>query len=92
MIATYLREQGYDVEVIDFWPAWTRIQLLKLYIDAEGDAQDTGNILDEETLAEMKKLQEVWKDVDPEEHSLIKKEMENKIKEDKRKVRLNNYR
>ncbi len=23
MIATYLREQGYDVEVIDFWPAWT---------------------------------------------------------------------
>ena len=31
MIATYLREQGYDVEVIDFWPAWTRIQLLKLF-------------------------------------------------------------
>ena len=69
-----------------------RIQLLKLYIDAEGDAQDTGNILDEETLAEMKKLQEVWKDVDPEENSLIKKQIEKKIKEDKRKERLNNYR
>ena len=40
----------------------------------------------------MKKLQEVWKDVDPEEHSLIKKEMEKKIEEEKRSVRLNNYR
>lgn len=69
-----------------------RIQLLKLYIDAEGDAQDPGNILDEETLKEMEKLQEVWKDVDPEENSHIKKEMERKIEEDKRKSRLNNYR
>ena len=40
----------------------------------------------------MKKLQDVWKDVDPEENSLIKKEMERKIAEDKRKTRLNNYR
>ena len=40
----------------------------------------------------MKKLQEVWKDVDPEEHSLIKKEMESKVKEEKRLDRLNNYR
>ena len=69
-----------------------RIELLKLYIDAEGDAQDPGNILDEETLKEMEKLQEVWKDVDPEEHSLIKKEMESKVKEEKRLDRLNNYR
>lgn len=30
-IATYLREQGYDVEVVDFWPAWSRIQLLKFF-------------------------------------------------------------
>ena len=30
-IATYLREQDYDVEVIDFWPAWTRIQILKFF-------------------------------------------------------------
>ena len=27
-IATHLREQGYDIEVIDFWPAWTYEQLL----------------------------------------------------------------
>ena len=40
----------------------------------------------------MEKLQEVWKDVDPEEHSLIKKEMERKVKEDKRLDRLNSYR
>ena len=30
-IATHLREQGYDVEVVDFWPDWTRIQLLKFF-------------------------------------------------------------
>ena len=69
-----------------------RIQILKLYIDAEGDAQDTGNILDENILREMKKLEEVWKDVDPEENSLIKKELEKKINEDKEKNRINNYR
>ena len=41
---------------------------------------------------EMKKLEEVWKDVDPEENSLIKKELQKKIDEDKDKARLNNYR
>lgn len=30
-IATFLREQGYDVEVVDFWPTWSRIQLLKFF-------------------------------------------------------------
>ena len=40
----------------------------------------------------MKKLEEVWKDVDPEENSLIKKELEKKINEDKEKNRINNYR
>ena len=69
-----------------------RIQILKLYIDAEGDAHDTGNILDEDVLREMKKLEEVWKDVDPEENSLIKKQLQKKIDEDKDKARLNNYR
>ena len=68
------------------------LQILKLYIDAEGDAHDTGNILDEDVLREMKKLEEVWKDVDPEENSLIKKELQKKIDEDKDKARLNNYR
>ena len=66
-----------------------RIDLLKLYIDEDGGAAAPGNILDEETLEEIKKLEEVWKDVDPEEHSYIKKEMEKKIAEDKRRNRLN---
>jgi len=66
-----------------------RIDLLKLYIDDDGDAASPGNILDEETLAEIKKLEDVWKDVDPEEHSYIKKEMEKKIAEDKKRKRLN---
>ena len=52
------------------------IEILKLYIDAEGDAMTPGNIIDEDTFKEMKKLQDVWKDVDPEEHSVIKKEIE----------------
>lgn len=30
-IATHLREHGYDVEVVDFWPGWSRIQLLKFF-------------------------------------------------------------
>lgn len=30
-IATYLREEGYDIEVLDFWPAWTPIQILKFF-------------------------------------------------------------
>ena len=32
-IATHLREEGYDIEVIDFWPAWTYEQLYKLLDD-----------------------------------------------------------
>ena len=30
-IATWLREHDYDVEVIDFWPAWTREELVELF-------------------------------------------------------------
>jgi radical SAM superfamily enzyme YgiQ (UPF0313 family) len=30
-IATYLREQGWDIEVLDFWPAWTREELLQFF-------------------------------------------------------------
>ena len=29
-IATHLRTLGWDIEVIDFWPAWSREQLLEL--------------------------------------------------------------
>ena len=30
-IASYLRNEGYDVEVLDFWPAWSPIQILKFF-------------------------------------------------------------
>jgi len=67
-----------------------RIELIKLYIDTDGDSHDPGNILDEETLQEMEKLKEVWDEVDPEEQSLIKKELEKQISKDKSRNRLNN--
>ena len=35
-----------------------------------------GEIIDETMLEQIKKLEDVWKDVDPEEHSVIKKELE----------------
>ena len=67
-----------------------RIEILKLYIDAEGDAMSPGDIIDENMLAEIKKLEDVWKDVDPEEHSVLKKEIEKNIEKDKlRNNRLN---
>ena len=53
-----------------------RIEIIKLYLDGEGDYVEPGNIIDEETLEEFEKLKEVWKDVDPEEHSYVKKELE----------------
>ena len=66
-----------------------RIELIKLYIDSEGDAHEPGNIIDEETLQEMEKLKDVWENVDPEEHSVLKKEIEKQIAKDKAKNRLN---
>ena len=30
-IATWIREHGWDIEVIDFWPAWTREELVELF-------------------------------------------------------------
>jgi len=53
-----------------------RIEIVKLYLDGEGDYVEPGNIIDEETLEEFEKLKEVWKDVDPEEHSHVKKALE----------------
>jgi hypothetical protein len=58
-----------------------RIEILKLYIDAEGDAQSPGNIIDPELMEDIKKLEGVWKDVDPEEHSYVKKEMNKQIED-----------
>lgn len=58
-----------------------RIEILKLYIDAEGDAHEPGNIIDPELMEDIKKLEGVWKDVDPEEHSYVKKEMNKQIED-----------
>ena len=30
-IATWLRENEWDIEVIDFWPAWSREELVELF-------------------------------------------------------------
>ena len=57
-----------------------RIELIKLYVDGEGDIVEPGNILDEETLKDMEELQGSWKDVDPEEYSYVKKEVEKHTK------------
>ena len=66
-----------------------RIELIKLYIDPAGDAHQSGNIIDEETLFEMEKLKDVWEKVDPEEQSVLKKEIEKQIAKDKSRNRLN---
>ena len=57
-----------------------RIEIIKLYIDALGQAHEPGNIIDEEMLEDIKQLEDVWKDADPEEHSVIKKEIEKQSK------------
>ena len=60
-----------------------RIQILKLYIDAEGDIHPGGDLIDEDMLSDMKALSGVWKDVDPTEHSTLRKAMDEQIKKDK---------
>jgi len=60
-----------------------RIQILKLYIDAEGDMHSGGDLLDEDMLADMKALSGVWNDVDPTEHSHIQKSIEEQNKKDR---------
>tara|TARA_Y100000310_G_scaffold109628_1_gene108057 strand:+ start:1973 stop:2731 length:759 start_codon:yes stop_codon:yes gene_type:complete len=60
-----------------------RIQLLKLYIDAEGDIHPGGNLIDEDMLADMQSLSGVWKDVDPTEHSHLQKAIEEQIKKNR---------
>ena len=53
-----------------------RIEIIKLYIDAEGDALQPGNLIDEDTLENMEKMNELWENIDPEEGSILKKEIE----------------
>jgi len=60
-----------------------RIEILKLYIDAEGDIHPGGNLIDEDMLADMQSLSGVWKDVDPTEHSYLQKAIEEQIKKNR---------
>ena len=60
-----------------------RIQILKLYIDAEGDIHPGGDLIDEDMLSDMKALSGVWADVDPTEHSHLRKALEEQIEKDK---------
>ena len=57
-----------------------RIEIIKLYIDAEGDAMSPGDILDESMIESIKALEGTWEDADPEEFSHIKKEIEKQRK------------
>jgi len=60
-----------------------RIQILKLYIDAEGDIHAGGDLIDEDMLSDIKALSGVWKDVDPTEQSHLRKTIEHQIEKDK---------
>lgn len=57
-----------------------RIEIIKLYIDAEGDAMSPGDILDESMIESINALEGTWEDADPEEFSHIKKEIEKQRK------------
>jgi predicted ATPase len=59
-----------------------RIEILKLYIDAEGDIHPGGDLIDEDMLSDIKALSGVWKDVDPTEQSHLRKAVEEQIKKD----------
>ena len=61
-----------------------RIEIIKLYIDAEGDALQPGNLIDDDTLESMEKMNELWDKVDPEEGSVLKKEIEKHKEKHKR--------
>ena len=60
-----------------------RIEILKLYIDAEGDIHQGGDLIDEDMLSDMQTLSGVWKDVDPTEHSHLQKAIQKQIKRDR---------
>jgi len=57
-----------------------RIEVIKLYLDGEGDIVEPGNIIDEEMMTDIKSLSAVWHDVDPTEDSHIQKAVEKQNK------------
>ena len=60
-----------------------RIQIIKLYLDGDGDLTAGGSLIDEDMLSDMKALSGVWNDVDPTEHSHLQKAIEEQIKKDR---------
>jgi predicted ATPase len=60
-----------------------RIQIIKLYLDGDGDLTGGGDLIDEDMLSDMKALSGVWNDVDPTEHSHLQKAIEEQIKKDR---------
>ena len=57
-----------------------RIQIIKLYLDAEGDLTGGGDLIDEDILSHMNTLSGAWLDVDPTEHSYIQKAIQEQNK------------
>jgi len=67
-----------------------RIQIIKLYLDGEGDLTAGGDLIDEAMLSDMKALSGVWSDVDPTEHSHVRKAIEEQLKKEQiKKDRMN---
>ena len=57
-----------------------RIEIIKLYVDKDGDFQEPGNIIDEDIMKEIEALSGVWTEVDPTEDSHIQKAVEEQNK------------
>ena len=62
-----------------------RIELMKLYLDGDGDFFEPGNLIDEALLQEIESLSGAWADTDPTEHSYVQKAMEKQITEDRKR-------
>lgn len=50
-----------------------RIEIIKLYLDGEGEFLEPGNIIDEEMMRDIEALSGAWADADPTEYSHIRK-------------------
>ena len=62
-----------------------RVEIIKLYLDGEGDIYEPGNLIDEDILQEIESLSGAWGSADPTEGSFIQKAMEKQIAEDKKR-------
>ena len=62
-----------------------RIEIIKLYLDQDGDFISAGNIIGEDLMKEIESLSGNWDSVDPTEDSLIRKAVQKHAIEDKKK-------